>query len=61
MGTEMADISKCHGKDCPVKATCYRFTAATSKGYQAFLRPSKIGSITPQGCVHFWPVKGVRS
>lgn len=23
----MADITKCSGKDCPKKETCYRFTA----------------------------------
>lgn len=23
----MADISKCEGKDCPIKEKCYRFTA----------------------------------
>ena len=25
----MADISKCIGKDCPIKEKCYRFTAPT--------------------------------
>lgn len=27
----MADISKCSGKDCPLKEQCYRYTAPDSK------------------------------
>jgi hypothetical protein len=29
------DISKCKGKDCPLKETCYRYTAESSD-YQAY-------------------------
>lgn len=73
MGSEMADIAKCKGefpfedrklkgtgvaRICPVRSKCYRYTATTAKGYQAFLRPNKIGEITEQGCVHFWPCSG---
>ena len=27
----MADITKCDGVGCPLKETCYRFTAVDSK------------------------------
>ena len=31
----MADITKCTGEGCPLKETCYRFTAPTDM-YQSF-------------------------
>lgn len=37
----MADITKCEGKDCPVKESCYRFTAKTSD-YQYYFIESPI-------------------
>lgn len=30
------DISKCFGKDCPRKETCYRYTAKPSEYYQSY-------------------------
>ena len=33
----MADISKCEGKDCPLKASCYRFTAKPSLLAQSYV------------------------
>lgn len=47
----MADISKCDGKDCPLKETCYRYTAPDS-GWQSYLEPTKRG----KDCEHYWPV-----
>lgn len=32
----MSDISKCNGRDCPIKETCYRFTAPTNTRYQSY-------------------------
>ena len=32
----MPDISMCHGKDCPLKESCYRFTATPDKYWQAY-------------------------
>lgn len=29
-GAEMTDITKCSGEGCPLKETCYRFTAKAS-------------------------------
>ena len=31
----MPDISMCKGKDCPLKETCYRYTAESSD-YQSY-------------------------
>jgi len=35
----MADISKCKGIDCPLKETCYRFTAPVSERQSWFIKP----------------------
>ena len=32
----MADISKCSGHNCPLKATCYRYTATPNEHWQAY-------------------------
>jgi len=32
----MADITKCSGDNCPIKETCYRFTAVDSKWLQSY-------------------------
>lgn len=32
----MADITKCTGKGCPDKETCYRFTAPVSDFHQSW-------------------------
>jgi len=32
----MADITKCVGTDCPVKETCYRFTAPVTDFQQSW-------------------------
>ena len=41
----MADITKCSGIDCPIKETCYRFTAKASDFRQSwfFETPIKDG------------------
>jgi len=33
----MADISKCTGKDCPKKESCYRFTATDNEYGQSYM------------------------
>ena len=53
----MTEISKCKGDGCPVRGTCYRFTAPGDLRYQAFLRPD---AITDRGCAHYWPTKEVK-
>ena len=32
----MSDISKCSGINCPLKKTCYRFTAISSDFWQSW-------------------------
>jgi|694.fasta_scaffold31924_9 hypothetical protein len=32
----MSDITKCNGKECPHKETCYRFTAAANEFRQSW-------------------------
>ena len=34
----MTDISKCTGTECPIKETCYRYTASASE-YQSYIVP----------------------
>ena len=53
----MADITMCSGNDCPVKETCYRFTAKPSDFRQSyFFQPpggQKDGKFT---CEMYWEV-----
>ena len=32
----MPDISKCEGKNCPIKNKCYRFTCKPSEFWQTY-------------------------
>lgn len=32
----MADITMCQTKDCPIKQSCYRFTAIPNREYQSY-------------------------
>lgn len=32
----MADITKCKGTNCPIKESCYRYTAKEDEFYQAY-------------------------
>jgi hypothetical protein len=35
----MTDISKCSGDKCPLKETCYRYTAPASPHWQSYIQP----------------------
>ena len=49
----MADISKCSGKNCPIKEKCYRFTAQSGIRQSYILPPFEI--INNQfKCELFW-------
>lgn len=53
----MPDISMCKGTDCPLKETCYRFTAKPSEYRQAyFLTPPNDGD----KCEHYWKDERVK-
>ena len=45
----MADISKCSGDNCPLKETCYRFTAIADEIWQTY------GVFEyDDGCSYYW-------
>lgn len=48
----MADITKCEGKECTMKETCWRYKAP--KGYyQSYFTESPINKETKE-CEHYW-------
>jgi hypothetical protein len=47
----MPDISMCTGKGCPMKDSCYRFTAKPSYR-QAYL---SVPPFQDGGCRYWWP------
>ena len=52
----MTDISKCDGKGCPRKDTCYRYTAPANPYRQSYLgNPLNPADLT---CDVYWPVAG---
>jgi hypothetical protein len=53
----MPDISMCINEDCPMKLTCYRYTATPTPLRQSYMS----FKWDDTGCDHFWPnVAGVR-
>jgi hypothetical protein len=52
----MPDISKCSGKDCPLKESCYRFTAVSSDYQSYFMTPP----IKDGKCEHYWEDKTLK-
>jgi hypothetical protein len=54
----MADITMCHGNDCPLKTKCYRYTAYASEYWQSIFTevPYKDGD-----CQHYWDNNGKRN
>ena len=49
----MADISKCFGKGCSRKATCYRFTAKANPYRQSYAAFDEASST----CEYYWPLE----
>lgn len=47
----MADITMCTGENCPMKESCYRFTAVASEYWQSYfaIPPIKDGE-----CEQYW-------
>jgi len=50
--TIMADITKCTGKDCKSKESCYRYTAKDNEFRQAYFAESPINS--DGFCCMYW-------
>ena len=48
-GIIMADITKCEGRNCPRKETCYRYTAQADDEWQAWSEFDKLAS-----CEYYW-------
>lgn len=49
----MPDISKCYGKDCPLKEKCYRYTCEPDElhqAYQDFTDSLKQVEVKKSGC-----------
>lgn len=49
----MPDISMCMNETCPIKKSCYRYTATPSEHWQSY------GSFVWKDgkCDHYWPVE----
>ena len=49
----MPDITMCEGKDCPLKETCYRYTATPNEYRQSyFVNPPY--DEEKKECTHYW-------
>ena len=49
----MADITKCEGKDCPLKETCYRFTVTANEFRQSYFIETPYNKET-KTCEYLW-------
>lgn len=65
----MPDISKCtgqliypYGKICPLRESCYRYTARPSEYYQSYFVDAPF-IIEPDGvsCEHFWKIESMQT
>ncbi len=52
----MADITKCKGVNCPLKETCYRYTAKESEYNQTWFLANNVGIGKDEEfeCVYYW-------
>jgi len=48
----MPDITMCHGENCRMKKTCYRYRAEPDKWQSYFVD----APIKDSGCEHYWPM-----
>jgi hypothetical protein len=49
----VADVTMCKGTSCPLKDTCYRFTAPANEYWQSFFTDVPFDKDT-EFCDHFW-------
>ena len=49
----MPDISKCKGTDCPLKESCYRYTAIDSEYRQSYFMKAPYNKEEDK-CNHYW-------
>ncbi|MFK5882802.1 MAG: hypothetical protein QM489_00440 [Candidatus Izemoplasma sp.] len=56
----MADISMCHGQNCPKKEQCYRFTASANPymqsyaNFDGYFNNDFNEKMIPEDCDDFW-------
>ena len=59
----MPDISKCEGRECPLKENCYRFTATPSEFRQSYFEDPPYKVFEEDGnevsCDYYWPLEEV--
>ena len=55
----MPDISKCPGTDCPMRDSCYRYTAESNGLWQAYFTkaPVELDWDGRMVCEYHWPNK----
>ena len=51
----MSDISKCYGKDCTLRNTCWRFLAPANDLWQCYADFTY--DVELQECEYYWEVK----
>jgi len=49
----MPDISKCEGTDCPLKESCYRYTAIDSEYLQSYFMKAPYNKEEDK-CDYYW-------
>jgi len=52
----MPDMSMCEGTDCPLKETCYRYTAKANEFRQSYLFDVPFDK-EKEKCNFYWPTK----
>ena len=52
----MPDITKCKGIDCPIKDSCYRYTAEDSGKWQSWFVDDNVGKLVDNkfSCDVYW-------
>ena len=50
----MADITMCTGKDCPLKESCYRYTATPNKFRQSYFLQPPVIKDEEVNCEMYW-------
>lgn len=51
----MADITKCNSEECPLRQSCYRYTAPKSNYQSVFVIPPY--NKETKSCDEFWQIK----
>ncbi len=53
----MADITMCSGVGCPMRDTCYRYTAPVGMRQSYFMEPPIRQKVDGYDCSHYWKTK----